>query len=237
MKLLLSLAACAILASSLNTHAQDLSVDEKELKAADTEVSQEMKDEVSEEVTEQTPEIETDESLWGKTKANINLNSLSVYLAAYPNGKYSGEAQSKFDDLQERARVRAKEDKALEAYRKRGVASGLVLELNSTFNDVKPYIRSMLNSCGYKLVEPHRFAKRVYPTLAIRGQMFNGKSDSEHAVTLDLSLVLKTKNREIKARKKMSSYRTSPIGTHQAHIAAFEDIGAQMKTGGFCRTN
>ena len=64
--------------------------------------------------------------------------------------------------------------------------------------------------------------------------MFNGRSDLEHSVTLNLSVVLKTKNRQIKARERMLSYRTSELSAHKALQAAFEDIGAQMKSGGFC---
>lgn len=130
--------------------------------------------------------------------------------------------------------AQSKEDKALEAYRKRQVSGGLILELDNQLSNVRPYIRSMVNSCGYVLVSPHRFAKRVYPTMVVDGRTFSGLSEGEHSVTLDLSLVLKSKAREIKARKKMRSYKTSQVDAHRALIASFDDVGAQMKSNGFC---
>jgi hypothetical protein len=178
--------------------------------------------------------IESDRSLWSQTDANPTVGALSGYLSKFPNGEFADQARLMLQAAQDKIRAREKKDKQLDAYRKRQKPGGIVLELDSKFTDIRPYFRSMVISCGYTLVQPHRFAKRVYPTLAIKGKMFNGVSDSEHAVTLDLALVLKTKTREIQARQKMSSYRTSSVDTHQALIAAFEDIGAQMKTGGFC---
>ena len=269
-KLLLPFVGCAILMTAFNAYSQEMTVNNEKLKAADAEMSQELKQAISEEtidggrqeaeeavseeakiavsekaktavsekektaVSEKEKTAPTDESLWQQTNAKPSLESFSEYLAAFPNGKYSSEAKSKFQALQEKQRARAKEDKALDAYRKSRIVNGLVLELDSTFAELKPYVRSMLNSCGYTLAMPHRFAKRVYPTLAVKGQFYNGKSDVEQTVKLDLSLVLKTKNRQIKARQKMRSYRTSEVDSHQAFIAAFEDIGAQMKSSGFC---
>ena len=146
-------------------------------------------------------------------------------------------AVKKIQSLSALTQAQSKEDKEMEAYRKRQVAGGLILELDSRLAEVRPYVRSMLNSCGYVLVSEHRFAKRVYPTLVVDGQMFNGLSDGEHSVTLDLSLVLKSKTREIKERGKMRSYRTSELNTHRALFAAFEDVGAQMKSNGYCVGN
>lgn len=147
----------------------------------------------------------------------------------------TGQVPAKFDkSLRTLIQAQSKEDKALEAYRKRKITNGLILELDTQFSDIRPYVRSMINSCGYVLVSPHRFAKRVYPTIAIDGRMFSGLSEGEHSVTLDLSLVLKSKIREIKAREKMRSYKTSQVDAHRALIAAFDDIGAQMASKGFC---
>jgi hypothetical protein len=185
-------------------------------------------------LTTEPAAVESDRSLWSQTEANSTVNALSVYLRKFPNGEFADQAKLMLKAAEDKVRSREEKEKQLEAYRKRQKPGGIVLELDSKFTDIRPYFRSMLNSCGYTLVQPHRFAKRVHPTLAIKGQMFNGVSDSEHAVTLDLALVLKTKTREIQARQKMSSYRTSRVDTHQALIAAFEDIGAQMKSGGFC---
>ena len=224
-KLHLTLLVSAMLAVTLCAHAQDRTVDDETLNALDKAVSEEFKEE---------PRIQTEDSLWQDTNANLNIQSLSAYLAKFPNGKYSDDAQSKLQILEKKAQARAKEDKELDAYRKQRTAGGLVLELSRKFTDVKPYIRSMLNSCGYVLVQPHRFAKRVYPTLEVEGRMFSGQSDGEHSVTLDLSLVLTTNTREIKAREKMRSYRTSNVDAHLALIAGFEDVGAQMKLNGFC---
>ncbi len=175
-----------------------------------------------------------DLALWEQTKARPNLTNLGKYLEKFPNGIYAAEAREKFDLLETKARKQAADDKALEAYRKTKIENGVVLELNSRFDELKPYIRSMLNSCGYQTVTKERFAKKVYPTIAIDGSMFNGRSDLEHSVTLNLSVVLKTKNRQIKARERMLSYRTSEVSAHKALQAAFEDIGAQMNSGGFC---
>lgn len=183
---------------------------------------------------EATEPIESDRSLWSQTDANPTIDALSLYLTKFPNGEFADQARLMLQALQDKVRAREKRDKELEAYRKQKKIGGIVLELDSKFTEIRPYFRSMINSCGYTLVQPHRFAQRVYPTLAVKGQMFNGVSDLEHAVTLDLALILKTTTREIKARQKMSSYRTSSVDTHQALIAAFEDIGAQMKSGGFC---
>lgn len=236
-KLHLPLLVSAMLAMTLSAYAQDGSVGDEALTTVDNAVSEALNAnadiEMSDELNKESP-AQTEDSLWQETNANLNLESLSNYLAKFPNGKYSDDAQSKFQTLKQKARARAKEDKELDAYRKQRTAGGLVLELDSQFNDVKPYIRSMLNSCGYVLVQTHRFAKRVYPTLEIGGRMFNGQSDGEHSITLDLSLVLKTNTREIKAREKMRSYRTSNVNAHQALITGFEDIGAQMKSNGFC---
>lgn len=224
-KLLLPVVGIAMLTMTLCVYSQESPVSDEKTMV--------LKNEISEELSEAAPS-QTDESLWEQTKVNLNLENLSVYLATFPNGKYASDARSKFQVLEEKASARVKADKQLEAYRKRKITGGLVLELDSKFTDVKPYVRSMLNSCGYKLVESHRFAKRVYPTLVIDGRMFNSKSDAEHAVTLDLALVLKTQTRKIKAREKMRSYRTSEVDAHQALLAAFEDVGAQMKSTGFC---
>ena len=79
-----------------------------------------------------------------------------------------------------------------------------------------------------------RFAKRVYPTLVIDGHLFKGSSNGEHSVTLDLSLILKSNTREIIEREKMRSYRASEIDIHSALVAAFEDVGAQMESNGYC---
>ncbi len=184
-----------------------------------------------------TPQAEAEDpdlALWERTKARPNLANLGKYLEQFPNGDYASEARERFDRLELKARKQAADDKALEAYRKTKIDNGLVLELDSRFDELKPYIRSMLNSCGYQTVEKDRFAKKVYPTIAIDGSMFNGRSDLEHSVTLNLSIVLKTKNRQIQARERMLSYRTSEVSAHKALQAAFEDIGAQMKSGGFC---
>ena len=150
-----------------------------------------------------------DVELWQYTKSRPTISNLAKYLEQFPEGEFVEEAQKKLDTLQTRAQEKAAESKALDAYRKKKSPNGLVLELDPRFNDVKPYVRSMLNSCGYQLVKPHRFAKRVYPSMSINGALFNGRSDSEHSVTLNLSVVLKSKNREIQAREKMLSYRSS----------------------------
>ncbi len=255
-KLLLPFMSGFLLMSALNAHSQDLDSESEKLEKIGAEISQDIgqsgRDELEEaanqemeqnsdremaqdEEVQTTEPVQTDDSLWQETQANVNLVSLSEYLAAYPNGKYSDEARATFRALEEKALARAKEDKALDTYRKGRIANGLVLELAGALDEVKPYVRSMLNSCGYALAKPHRFAKRVYPTLVIRGKTYTGKSDLEHTVTLDLSVTLKTTTREIKEREKMRSYRTSPVDTHQALIAAFEDVGAQMESGGFCR--
>ena len=175
-----------------------------------------------------------DLALWERTKARPNLVNLGKYLEQFPNGDYASEARERFDRLEIQARKQAADDKALDAYRKTKIDNGLVLELDARFDELRPYVRSMLNSCGYQTVEKDRFAKKVYPTISIDGSMFNGRSDLEHSVTLNLSVVLKTKNRQIKARERMLSYRTSELSAHKALQAAFEDIGAQMKSGGFC---
>ncbi|MBL4673225.1 MAG: hypothetical protein JKX81_13290 [Arenicella sp.] len=229
-KLLLPLVSSALMLMTFCANSQGLAANQNTSEAAVVEVIEQAKAAVP-----VAPEpIETDRSLWNQANANPTLDALSVYLAKFPNGEFAGQARLMFQDLEDKARAREKIDKQLEAYRKRQNPGGIVLELDGKFTDIKPYFRSMVNSCGYTLVQPHRFAKRVYPTLEIKGQMFNGVSDSEHAVTLDLALLLKTTTREIKARQKMSSYRTSKVDTHQALIAAFEDIGAQMKSAGFC---
>jgi len=175
-----------------------------------------------------------DLALWEYTTARPTLANFEEYLEQFPDGEFAQEAREKSKKLRLNANKLAAQNKALDDYRKKRVRNGLVLELAPRFSDVQPYIRSMLNSCGYQLVEPHRFAKRVYPTINISGALFNGRSDLEHSVTLNLSLVLTNKNREVKAREKMLSYRTSSIDAHSALNSAFEDIGAQMKSSGFC---
>ncbi len=236
-KLHLPLLVSAMLTMTFCVHAQDHVLLDDTLTALDSAANEKSnangETQISNELKESTV-APTEDSLWQDATANPSLESLSVYLAAFPNGKYSDDAKSKFQALENKARARAQQDKELEAYRKRRTVGGLVLELDSKFHDVKPYIRSTLNSCGYVLVQPHRFAKRVYPTLTFGGRMFNGQSDGEHTVTLDLLLALKTHTREIKAREKMRSYRASNVDTHQALLAAFEDVGAQMASSGFC---
>jgi len=194
-------------------------------------------DEVIESIVKDTVEAKAenpDLALWEKTKARPTIVNLGKYLEEFPNGEFASEARERVGRLEAKARKQAVEDKALEAYRKNKLANGLVLELGGRFEELKPYVRSMLNSCGYQTVAKDRFAKKVYPTISIDGSLFNGRSDLEHSVTLNLSVVLKTKNRQIKARERMLSYRTSEASAHKALQAAFEDIGAQMKSGGFC---
>jgi len=255
-KLLLPFMSGFLLISALNAYSQGLDSESEKLEEIGAEISQDISQSGNNELEEAANQdmekasseekassgevqiaepVQTDDSLWQETQANLNLVSLSEYLAAFPNGKHSDEARATFRALEEKVLAQAKEDKALDAYRKRRIANGLVLELGGALDGVKPYVRSMLNSCGYTLAKSHRFAKRVYPTLVIRGKTYTGKSDAEHTVTLDLSVTLKTTTREIKAREKMRSYRTSPVDTHQALIAAFEDVGAQMESGGFCK--
>jgi hypothetical protein len=224
-KLLLPFVASALLATTFCVSSQEL--------VANQEAELTIENDVIEQENQASP-IQTEQSLWQQTMASPSLDSLSVYLARFPNGQYSDQAKSSFKVLEDKLRSREKEDKQLDAYRKRQTSSGIVLELDSKFSDIKPYVRSMVNSCGYTLVKPHRFAKRVYPTLVIGGKMFNSVSYSEHTVTLDLALVLKTTTREIAERQKMRSYRTSSVDAHQALVAGFEDIGAQMKSSGFC---
>jgi hypothetical protein len=224
-KLFLSLVFSALVLMSLCANSQELVENEDTSEAVVNEVI---------EVAKEAAIVETDQSLWNQTNANPTIETLSVYLAKFPNGEFSKHVMPMLQVLEDKAQAREKKNKQLEAYRKRQIVGGIVLELDGKFNDIKPYIRSMINSCGYTLVKPHRFAKRVYPTLVIGGQMYNGAYPSEHAVTLDLALVLKSTSREIQARQKMRSYRTSKVDTHQALIAAFEDIGAQMKSAGFC---
>lgn len=228
-KLLLSLVGGVMLTVALCANSQE-PADDEELKLIDKAISEQSID-----VAQHKPdEVSREEALWEAGKTDQTIEGLRVYLEEFPSGAHSKEARSKIQTLEIVARVRADDDKELDAYRKRRNANGLLLELAAPLNDVRPYVRSMLNSCGYQLVEPHRFAKRVYPTLVLDGQMFTSKSDSEYVVTLDLSLILKTKTREIKARQKMRSYRTSEIDTHKALVAGFEDVGAQMKSDGFC---
>jgi len=227
-KFLIILASGVVLSMAPTARSQELS-DDRELNLIDKAISEQRTD---------TTAIRADgfskeESLWKHAEATRSIENLSAYLNEFPDGKYSSEARSKIQTLKIVARVNA-DDKELDAYRKRRLVNGLILELDNTFEGVKPYVRSMLNSCGYRLVQPHRFAKRVYPTLVIGGQMFTREFDSEYSVKLDLSLVLKTNTREIKARQKMRSYRTSEIDAHRAIAAGFEDVGAQMKSGGFC---
>jgi len=175
-----------------------------------------------------------DLELWEYTKTRPTISNIEKYLQQFPYGKFADDARVNLEKLEAKARERVAEDKALDAYRKKRKKNGLVLELASNFDEFKPYIRSMLNSCGYQLIEKHRFAKRVYPTINISGSQFSGQSDHEYSVTLNLSIVLTSKTREIQAREKMLSYRTSKVDIHNALHAAFEDIGAQMKNSGFC---
>jgi len=224
-----------MLIMAIGAYSQESTPEAEMLKAADASTTAELTETGTDQATAKHKQVQTEDSLWEKTQANLNAESLSVFLAAFPDGKYSDDAESRLEIFEQKARARAKRDKELEAYRKRRIAGGLVLEIDSKFTEVKPYFRSMLNSCGYTLVKPHRFAKRVYPTLDVKGQMFNSKSEDEHLVTLYLTLVLISKTREIKVREKMTSYRASKIDTHQALIAGFEDIGAQMKLKGYCR--
>jgi hypothetical protein len=239
-KLLLPLVVSALLITTFCASSQGLAADQSKSDVAVGQAIEPAKDVVAidaaakEAAARELSPIESDRSLWNQTDANPTVDALEVYLTKFPNGEFADQARLMLQAAQEKVRAREKRDKQLESYRKRQKPGGIVLELDSKFTDIRPYFRSMINSCGYTLVQPHRFAKRVYPTLAIKGQMFNGLSDSEHTVTLDLALVLKTKTREIQARQKMSSYRTSGVDAHQALIAAFEDIGAQMKSGGFC---
>jgi len=234
MKLCLSLVGCAMLIMAIDAYSQESTLDSEILKTADADTTEELKETLVDEMTAKHELLQTEDSLWEKTQANLNAESLSVFLAAFPDGKYSDDAELRLEVFEQKTRARAKQDNELAAYRKHRIAGGLVLEIDSKFADVKPYFRSMLNSCGYTLVEPHRFAKRVYPTLDVKGQMFNSKSDDEYLVTLYLTLVLISKTREIKAREKITSYRASKIDTHQALIAGFEDVGAQMKSKGYC---
>jgi len=234
-KLLLPLIGSALLSITFSANSQGLAANQGKSETAVGEQIQPATGAVATESEQiESAQIDSDRSLWSQTDANPTINTLSVYLTKFPNGEFADQARLMLQVAQDKVRAREKRDKELEAYRKQKKPGGIVLELDSKFTDIRPYFRSMVNSCGYTLVRPHRFAKRVYPTLAIKGKMFNGASDSEHAVTLDLALILKTTTREIKARQKMSSYRTSSVDTHQALVAAFEDIGAQMKSGGFC---
>jgi hypothetical protein len=224
-KLFLPLACSALFLTTLCANSQELVANEEKTEAVASEVI---------EPAEAAVPIDTDQSLWNQINDNPTFEGLSLYLARFPNGEFSQQAIPMMKALEDKALAREKENKLLEAYRKRQIVGGIVLELDGKFTDIQPYIRSMINSCGYTLVKPHRLAKRVYPALVIGGQVYNGVSTSEHAVTLDLALVLKSTSREIKARQKMRSYRTSTVDTHQALIAAFEDVGAQMKSAGFC---
>ena len=237
-KLHLLLLVSATLVMSLCAHAQDRTLeDEAQSTVVDKLVSEEPSADANEESNGELIEVPpppTEDSLWQDAKANMSIESMNAYLAKFPNGKYTSDAESKLKALKKIARARAKDDKELEAYRKQKTVNGLLLELDGEFGEVKPYIRSMLNSCGYALVQPHRFAKRVYPALEIGGRIFNGQSNEEYSVTLDLSLTLKSNTREIKAREKMRSYRESNVDTHQALIAGFEDVGSQMASKGFC---
>lgn len=171
--------------------------------------------------------------LWNQLERDETVENLSAYLNEFPEGKYVNEVNSKLEALKIVARVQA-EDKELEAYRKRRINNGLILELDSALKDVRPYVRSMINTCGYTVVDSHRFAKRVYPTLVVGGKLYKSRQDAEYVVMLDLSLVLKSHTREIKKRQKMRSYRTSEIDSHKALFAAFEDVGAQMKSADYC---
>ena len=234
MKQFIPLFACAGLTMAFSAYADEPTLDSQFEKAPSATISNEQPKTVTSAVeSEATIEL-TEDALWQQTITNPDIAKLNAFLEVHPNGQYSAEAKSRVQALERKAAARAKRDKELEAYRKGRIAGGLVLDLDSKFTDVKPYFRSMLNSCGYTLVEPHRFAKRVYPTLDIDGQMFNRKSEGEHFVTLYLTMALKSKTREVKVREKLTSYRSSTVDEHKAFITAFEDIGAQMKASGFC---